>query len=860
MAIDTKHAAKMSLAEQTAAKKALDALTVSADGYVAAQKRVLEANLAVAESTGKASQAKAEAIHKEKALLESFNEAQSAARQEKEKATEASEREAKQRIAATKALDLEKAALARLTEGSIEYTKQLIVVEGKQADVNKLSSQTIEQQLEERDARAANTETLKEQTEELDKTKKAQGDFQSALGRTIKTYTGVTTGSETLIGSFFKMRKEAGKGGEAQKDFRKSMEKMFDSMNVGQSIISKVLQSTKTMALANDTAVASFNKSTGAAGHYDAELIALEQQNRHLGISTAETAEAQTALLEGLSGFGVMAQSSRQELASLGSQFAAMGVSSSDYVGSLQTMTRGLGMSEEAAMGMTKEAMSLAQTLGKSVSSVMKDLNQVLPKLTSYGEDAIDMFADLERQAQRTGIEVGELVDIAGNYRTFDSAATAAGNLNAVLGTQVFSSMGMLEANLEGPEQLIEYMTENLHNSVGDWESLSTYQKDAIANASGMSMEQLSQIMNAEAINEEEAARNASIEETLKATRDLGAELKILMAEFAVAAAPVIEVLKAVIGWMINWIELCKTVGSAFGSIGENIGAVVGIIGIALVAAFMKAIAKGAIMTMTIGAQTTAIGVQTAAVYSLAAAWRAAAMARGAAQGGGGFGQTGGQIGPARPGMQGGMGGGGGRYGNVMSARRAPRSDFGKMGGMGKLGMVGMGVGGAMGLHSMMTSDTDRSLGKTAGGAMSGAMTGAMIGSIIPGVGTAIGAGVGGLLGGAMSLFHEGGGVGGTGDTPAMVQGGEAIVPIQRTPAAENLASMVAEKSSGSGDNKAVVAAVNAVAAKLDSVIAALKTTGDTVMEVDGRAFGRLVNGQTGASSDGYRKQDIKVA
>jgi hypothetical protein len=95
-----------------------------------------------------------------------------------------------------------------------------------------------------------------------------------------------------------------------------------------------------------------------------------------------------------------------------------------------------------------------------------------------------------------------------------------------------------------------------------------------------------------------------------------------------------------------------------------------------------------------------------------------------------------------------------------------------------------------------------------------------------------------------------------------MVQGGEAIVPIERTPAAEVFSTMVAEKSAAnSGDNTEVVAAVNAITAKLDSVISALKTTGgDTVMEVDGRAFGRLVNGQTGASSDGYRKQDIKVA
>jgi ribosomal protein S11 len=110
-----------------------------------------------------------------------------------------------------------------------------------------------------------------------------------------------------------------------------------------------------------------------------------------------------------------------------------------------------------------------------------------------------------------------------------------------------------------------------------------------------------------------------------------------------------------------------------------------------------------------------------------------------------------------------------------------------------------------------------------------------------------------------MGWFHEGGGVAGTGETPAMVQGGEAIVPIQRTPAAENLATMVAEKSSdGGGNNTAVVAAVQALGTKLDAVVSALSNSGDFVMQIDERAFGRVVNKQIGEA--GYQKIDIRSA
>ena len=89
------------------------------------------------------------------------------------------------------------------------------------------------------------------------------------------------------------------------------------------------------------------------------------------------------------------------------------------------------------------------------------------------------------------------------------------------------------------------------------------------------------------------------------------------------------------------------------------------------------------------------------------------------------------------------------------------------------------------------------------------------------------------------------------------MQGGEAIVPIQRTPAAENLASMVAERSSG-GNNTAVVAAVQALGQKLDAVVSALNASGDFVMQVDDREFGRVINSHFG--EPGYQKIVLRTA
>ena len=404
----------------------------------------------------------------------------------------------------------------------------------------------------------------------------AADDFQRAMERTVKTLTGVTSGSGTLIGSWMNMEAQARslkneiaeldkkvKDGNlsnedriaaaaelteksreqetAQNKQAAALEKYLKNLNPVASITAKVVEATFTLAIANDQATAAFNKSSGAAGVFDYELTNLEQSNRQFGISTAEITEAFGALQSGLSGFGVMAKSERKRLTELGSQFAKIGVSGADFAGTLQTMTRTLGMSAEAATRMQEEARVLAQTLGKNVGQVLSELNQALPKLAAYGDDATEMFKELQLSAQRTGLELGELIDLTAKFDTFDSAATAAGNLNAVLGTQQFSTMAFLESVQEGGDSLVNYLTDTLQASGTAWESLEYFQRNALANAAGLDVATLSNIMNAEAQSVQDRERAATMKETMAAGRAMWDELKIAATQFALNVQPLMD-------------------------------------------------------------------------------------------------------------------------------------------------------------------------------------------------------------------------------------------------------------------------------------------------------------------------------
>ena len=443
--------------------------------------------------------------------------------------------------------------------------------------------------------------TQEETAKSAEKAKTAQDSFGTALEGTIRTMTGMTSGNETLIGSWLNMGKASKKlqkeidalkedllepGISAEDTAKKTQEltskqeqqekstgslkdkvkEYVKNINPVASIVSKIQQATFGLAIANDVATAAFNASSGAAGAYDDELVTLQLSNRANGISTAEMGESYGALMGNLSGFGVMAESERMRLGELGAQFAKAGVSGADFAGTLQTMTRGFGMSTRAATGMQEEAMELAQTLGKDVGQVMSEMNAALPQLASYGDDAVDMFFDLEKQAQRTGLAVGDLIGIAGNYKTFDSAAEAAGNLNAVLGTQLFSTMGLLEAQLEGPEAVIAYMSENLSDSIGDWDSLNTFQKDAVANAAGMNVEQMNHLMNQKNMTKEEKNRAKSLQETMAAGRSLWQELTIFAQNFAITITPLMDFL---VGTFQNVNSMVVALNKSFISLGE---------------------------------------------------------------------------------------------------------------------------------------------------------------------------------------------------------------------------------------------------------------------------------------------------
>ena len=455
-------------------------------------------------------------------------------------------------------LQLETEALANLTLGTKEYSEQLEKVLALQERELEQVGGTAEEFAElGRRQRAATestkdlTKALEEQNKEKERAKKVTGDFDKALKRNIKTFTGITDSSDTLAGSFFNLAKEQGGVSAAFKRMRDVIGETITATSMAQSVFAKFAEGSITMAFALDSATAGFSKATGLGKTFNSQIIDLERNNRQFGVSADESAQAFGSLVDGLSGFTLMDKDVQSALATEVAQLSELGVAAADSTGAFQSLAGTFGFTQQESMGLVQETEKLAGELGVSLGEAINDLNAAVPRLAQLSRSQlVPAFKELKKQSIETRISVDGLISIAEGFDTFEEAATAAGNLNAVLGTQTFDTTALLEAQLEGPQAVTALLTEQLQSSVGSFDDLTTFQKQAVANAAGLSTADLANLMNAEKMTEEQKTQADEREKNLKAAMDMKAELMALAAELTVALQPVFNFFKSILGFI----------------------------------------------------------------------------------------------------------------------------------------------------------------------------------------------------------------------------------------------------------------------------------------------------------------------
>ena len=286
---------------------------------------------------------------------------------------------------------------------------------------------------------------------------------------------------------------------------------------------------------------------TGNIEAFDTTVMGASTGATRFGVGIEEAAKATSALSQSMSGFSSAAPALQQELVQTAASFEYLGVSASTFGANMQIAEKSFGMTGNEALGLQKDMAKLAAGIGVPIGQLAQDFNSNASSFAAYGDAGIKMFKDLARQSKETGIAMNDLLSITQQFDTFEGAADAAGKLNAVLGGGIVDSMQLLGAT---EEQRIDILRNSVAASGKSFDSMSRFERMAVANAAGITdMNQAMAMFSEKARQNAKAAdQNAlsqeKLEEIQKASVATGRDLELIFQSFAVLVGPLVQIVK----------------------------------------------------------------------------------------------------------------------------------------------------------------------------------------------------------------------------------------------------------------------------------------------------------------------------
>jgi len=314
-------------------------------------------------------------------------------------------------------------------------------------------------------------------------------------------------------------------------------------------ITGMIMNQTKTLFTAMDKARATFFDGTAAGDAFGETVTDVSREMVNLGLGMNKAGEAVKELYNGLTVFKDANAETRRELGIFVATLHEMGISSSTSVKSLEFMTKSLGMSTEEAKDATEQMVHFAKSIQMSASAIMDEFSKAMPVLAAYGKEAEKVFKGLAKISRETGIEVSSLLSVTTQFDTFDQAAQSVGRLNGILGGAYLNSIEMVYASEDERAQLLR---ESLELSGKSWESMSKFERQTLANASGFrDLNEAAKFYNTNLDDpavQERIEQEEKLADMAKKTKTIMDNINNTMQQFAISMEPLINFIRVLVG------------------------------------------------------------------------------------------------------------------------------------------------------------------------------------------------------------------------------------------------------------------------------------------------------------------------
>ena len=271
------------------------------------------------------------------------------------------------------------------------------------------------------------------------------------------------------------------------------------------------------------------------------------------GITGEENMRALEALSEGFIGLTTYSAQSISNMQVATAQLTKVGVSSATAAKGFDSLVLAMGKTPEQAGKIQESFVQMAAKNRLALGSVSQAFAENSSRFVGYGEQMTKVLDGLAEQSLKTGIAIGKLVSIAQQFDTFEGAAKAVGNLNALLGGDYLNSIELLTAS---DDERIRLLKEAVAASGMQFESMNRFQKMAIANAAGISdLNEASKLFGKTSLeNTKQQAESAEVQKTLAeqaASVSLGMDkLRSTLNGLFIALDPLIEGFRMIVDFL----------------------------------------------------------------------------------------------------------------------------------------------------------------------------------------------------------------------------------------------------------------------------------------------------------------------
>jgi len=231
-------------------------------------------------------------------------------------------------------------------------------------------------------------------------------------------------------------------------------------------------------------AAASFAKATATGGEYGQLLHSITVDMVGYGLAADEVAKNTLALYQSFTDFSLGTVETQRRLSDFVNKLDAAGIGSDGVVSSLQTLSKGFGLTEQQAMQTILSLDGFAKSSHQSTEQVVKDFSSQADTFAVYGSQGVKVFEKLSAAAKATGMDMSKMLDIASGFDTFESAAESVGSLNAILGGSYLNSIELVMET--DPTERMKMLKRALDEAGVSVNELGYYQKKAFVDAFGL--------------------------------------------------------------------------------------------------------------------------------------------------------------------------------------------------------------------------------------------------------------------------------------------------------------------------------------------------------------------------------------